>query len=394
MSAQPFHLPPGVSWIDRSEALAEAVPGWAAAGEFALDTEADSYYAYRVKVCLLQVSTREGDWLIDPLAGPDLAPLAELCADPRVLKVLHAGSNDVGLLRKTHGFEFRHVFDTMVAAQVLGLRRPGLAALLQERFGVEQKKSFQTSDWRKRPLSPGQLQYAAADTRFLLPLRDQLEAELAAKDRREEAQEEFDRLRDAEQTERGFDADGWLRYPGALELDPERMQVLRELHALRDRLAERRDRSPHRVVRDDVLVRVARALPRDRAELLRLDRGAALPLERDAADVLDAVARGLAAGPWIRPRRRARTQDGEAPLGERERRVFEALREWRRRRAQARDVEESRVATTGTLRAIAREPELDRDRLARVPGMTPFRVREYGDEIVEVARAVRTASGR
>lgn len=361
----------------------------AAERELAIDTEADSYYVYRVKVCLLQVSSRTHDWLIDPLAGLDLAPLGALCAEPSIRKVLHAASNDVALLRLLPGFAFANLFDTMVAAQVLGLRRPGLAALLQERFGVEQKKTYQTSDWGKRPLSEGQLHYAAADTRYLLPLQDQLKAELEAKGRIEEAEEDFVRLCHSEQTIRGFDPDAWQRAPGAVDLDPQRIQVLRELFVLRDTLASRRDKAPHRIFRDDALVAIARACPGDRAALQPLQRYAGWQLDRDATEVLAAVARGLAQPPWVRERRRARPGDGELPLSEREKRLFEALREWRRARATERDVEESRVATTGTLRNIAREAGgLSREKLALVPGMSPFRVREYGDEILAVVAQV------
>lgn len=358
----------------------------AAGGELAIDTEADSYYAYRVKVCLIQVSSRTEDWLIDPLAGLDLRPFGALCADPSIRKVFHAASNDVALLRQLDGFAFTNLFDTMVAAQVLGLRRPGLAALLLERFGVEQKKTFQTSDWSKRPLTDGQLHYAAADTRYLLRLKDQFEAELRSVGRVDEAAEDFVRLCDAEQTERDFDPDAWQRAPGALALDPRRIQVLRELFVLRDELAQQRDRAPHRVFRDDLLVAVAQLCPADRAALRPLQRSAGWQLERDADGVLAAVARGLAQAPYVRERRRGRAIDGDSPLTEREKRVFEALRDWRRERARLRDVEESRIATTGTLRNIARAAEaLDRDRLADVEGLSPFRLREYGDEILAVA---------
>ena len=391
MNSLPPHLPPGVSWIDTPSALAEAISELGQVRELAIDTEADSYYVYRVKVCLLQVSTRSRDYLIDPLAGLDLAPFGALCADPAIRKVLHAASNDVALLRMTTGFSFANLFDTMIAAQVLGLRRPGLAALLQERFGVEQKKTFQTSDWGKRPLSEGQLHYAAADTRYLLPLSDQLGAELEAKGRREEAAEDFVRLCVSEQTVRTFDPDGWQRAAGALDLDPQRIQVVRELFAMRDRIAARRDRAPHRVFRDEVLVAIARGCPRSRADLLALPGVVAWQIERELDAVLEAVELGLAAPPWVRERRRTRSPDSEAPLSERERRVFEALREWRRERATQRDVEESRIATTGTLRAIARESEFTKERLALLPGMSPFRVREYGDEIVGVAARALSA---
>lgn len=384
MSAQPFHLPPGVSWIDNDDSLAEAIPRWQAAPELAIDTEADSYYCYRVKVCLLQVSTRDHDWLVDPLQGLDLRALRPVCADPAVRKVIHAASNDVALLRHAAALEFVNVFDTMIAAQVLGLRRPGLGALLQERFGVVQEKSLQTSDWRRRPLSREQLEYAAADTRFLLPLHDQLRADLIAKGRLEEAEEDFGRVARAEHTERVLDPDAWKRAPGAFELDPTRVSVLRELYAARDAISAERDTAPHRVLRDEALVAIARELPRNRDELGRMRRSAGPAAMRDADVLLEAVRRGLAAPPW-RPERRKRGDHEEAPMGDRERRVFEALREWRRERARARDVEESRVATTGLLRALAREPALTKERIGAVAGMTPFRVREYGDEIVAVA---------
>jgi ribonuclease D len=382
-----------VSWIDTPTALAEALPSLRQAREIAIDTEADSYYVYKVKVCLLQVSTRERDFLIDPLVGLDLSPLAAICGDREVLKVFHAGANDVALLRARHSFAFVNLFDTMLASQVLGLKRPGLAALLQERFNVEQKKTYQTSDWRKRPLSEGQLAYAAADTRHLLELKDQLERELVARGRREEAEEEFERLRELDHTERVLDPDSFRRAAGAVALDPIGQRVLQELFLLRDRIAAKRDRSPHRVFSDQGLVGLALAQPTRHEELHRIDGLPRWQIEREEAALLETIASARAKGPLPRSPRRPRTQNGDLPLTESERVVFEALRSWRRERAAAREVEESRVATTDTLRQLARERGLTRERLIAVPGMTPFRVREYGDEIVSVVAGARGAAG-
>jgi ribonuclease D len=394
MSVSPLHLPPGVQWIDSARALAEALPDLRQAPDLALDTEADSYYVYRVKVCLLQISTAERDYLIDPLAGVDLAPIAELMADRSIRKVFHAGANDVALLKHHHGFEFANLFDTMIAAQVLGLRRPGLAALLQERFGVEQKKTYQTSDWGKRPLSAGQLEYAAGDTRYLLKLRDQLKEELVAKGRLEEALEDFEKLVDVGHTERVFDPDSFRRAPGADRLDPVALRVLHDLFELRDQIATRRDRSPHRVFPDHALVEVAKRRPRSASGLYQIPGLPRWQVDRDERALLETIARAASAGPVPRERsRRSRGLDGEPPLREEERRVFEALREWRRKRAAERAVEESRVATTGTLRQIARAEALDLERLAALPGMSPFRVREYGGEIVRLVADVRAAKG-
>jgi ribonuclease D len=390
MSVSPLHLPPGVHWIDTAQALAEALPDLRQARDLAIDTEADSYYAYRVKVCLLQISTREHDYLIDPLAGVDLAPLGELAADADVRKVFHAGSNDVALLSHHHGFRFANLFDTMLAAQVLGLRRPGLASLLQERFGVEQKKTYQTSDWSKRPLTEGQLEYAAGDTRYLLELRDQFERELAAKGRADEAREEFEKLAFVQHTEREFDPDSFRRAPGAEHLDGAGLRVLHDLFLLRDQIAAQRDRSPHRVFPDRALVELAHRLPRSPVQLRDVPGLPRWQVERDERTLLGTIASALAAGPLERERRaRPRHVDGEAPLRDDEKRVFEALREWRTRRAAERDVDESRVATSGTLRNIARADGLSLERLAAVPGMSPFRVREYGDEILRVVAGIR-----
>jgi len=389
MSVLPLHLPPGVSWIDRPQALAEALPALRAAGELAIDTEADSYYAYRVKVCLLQVSTREHDYLIDPLAGLELGPIGELCADRRILKVFHAGANDVALLRHRHGFAFEGLFDTMLAAQVLGLRRPGLAALLSERFGVVQSKAFQTSDWSRRPLTAGQAEYAAADTHYLLPLKDQLLAELEAKGRLEEAAEDFERLREVEHAERVLDEDAFRRTPGAAALDAPGLRTLHDLFELRDRIAIRRDRSPHRIFPDHALVELARLRPSRREELASV-RGLPRWLrEREERELLEVIAAARAKGPLPPARRRARHENGELPLGELEREVFEALRGWRRERSAERDVDEARIATTGTLRQIARASGLTRERLLDVPGMSPYRVREYGDDILRVVAEAR-----
>jgi ribonuclease D len=379
-----------VQWIDSARALAEAVSDLRRAPDLALDTEADSYYVYRVKVCLLQISTAERDYLIDPLAGFDLAPLGELTADRSIRKVFHAGANDVALLRHHHGFEFTNLFDTMIAAQVLGLKRPGLASLLQERFGIEQKKTYQTSDWGKRPLSPGQLEYAAGDTRWLLKLRDQLEQELKAKGRLEEAVEDFEKLVGVGHTERVFDPDSFRRAPGADRLDPVGLRVLHDLFELRDQIATRRDRSPHRVFPDHALVEVARRLPRSASGLYQIPGLPRWQVDRDERALLETIARAATAGPVPRVRsQRPRGLEGEPPLREEDRRVFEALREWRRKRAGERDVEESRVATTGTLRQIARAEGLTLERLAALPGMSPFRVREYGEEIVRLVASLR-----
>ena len=137
----------------------------------ALDTEADSLHNYFEKVCLVQLSFGGEHYLIDPLAGLDLNGLSEVLADKPL--ILHGGDYDLRMLRASIGFRpRREVFDTMIAAQLLGLEQIGLAALTERFFAITIGKAGQKSDWSRRPLSENQLRYAVNDTRFLERLAD------------------------------------------------------------------------------------------------------------------------------------------------------------------------------------------------------------------------------
>ncbi|MEM8710133.1 MAG: ribonuclease D, partial [Planctomycetota bacterium] len=152
--------------------------------EIAVDTEADSFYSFRDKVCLIQVTARDRDWLVDPLGGLDLSDLGSILSDPRKTKVFHDAEYDVLILGREYGFQFAGLYDTRVAAAVLGSDAPGLASVLSHRFGVQLDKSQQRSNWAKRPLTAKQIAYARLDTRFLLPLMHEQKEELERQGRR------------------------------------------------------------------------------------------------------------------------------------------------------------------------------------------------------------------
>ena len=164
-----------VCWIrttDELHALVEDLDGCRAIG---LDTEADSLHHYTEKVCLIQLSAYGGGaWLIDPLAVRDLSALAPVLADGAVVKVVHGGDNDITSMRRDFGFSFRTVFDTSIAARLLGDRELGLQALVRNELGVELTKGSQRDDWSKRPLTPKQEAYALADVEHLMALATRL----------------------------------------------------------------------------------------------------------------------------------------------------------------------------------------------------------------------------
>ncbi|HEU5321167.1 MAG TPA: ribonuclease D, partial [Methylomirabilota bacterium] len=173
--------PVPLRWAAQPHALAQAAAAASAAGEVALDTEGDSLHHYPERLALVQLGLPGGEvWLVDPLAVPDLSPLAPVFADPRVRVVLHAGDNDLAHLKRRHALTFAAVFDTAIAARFLGGRALGLDVLLETWLGVTLPPSRQKDDWSVRPLAPAQLEYAAADVRHLFALKSRLAEALEA----------------------------------------------------------------------------------------------------------------------------------------------------------------------------------------------------------------------
>jgi ribonuclease D len=235
----------------------------------ALDTEGNSFHAYRDRVCLIQLSTRDEDWAVDPLAL-DLAPLGPLLADPAVEVVVHAADYDIRGLKRDFGFCFGRLFDTMLAARLLGRRELGLAALVRQAFGVELAKQQQCSNWGRRPLSAAQVAYAYLDTRYLLPLRDLLHEELERAGKLEQARQIFARQSRCQPRARRFDAAEVRHLRGYAELERAARRVARVLFELREALARSCDRPPFKIFGNEVIVALARNPPRSADELKRV----------------------------------------------------------------------------------------------------------------------------
>ena len=259
-----LHLSPPTLVADEA-ALAELTARLRDEPVVAFDTESNSFHVYKERICLLQVSSRAQDWIVDPLAVHP-GPLGEVLCDGRVT-VLHGADYDVRCLRREWGWRLPRLFDTMAAARRLGRTALGLAALVEQQFEVRLSKTFQRADWGRRPLGAELLTYAALDTHYLLPIHQALAAELEAKGLAEEARREFDRIAAVEPRERVFDPEGWRRLKGARELDPAGRQVLRALWIAREERARGDDRPPFKVLGEQQLVEIARRRPVGEAAL-------------------------------------------------------------------------------------------------------------------------------
>ena len=245
--------------------LVEALTGH----EFiAIDTESNSFYAYFEKVCLIQISTLEEDYVIDPFSVGDLSPLKDILKNQGVEKIFHASSNDVLGLKRDFGFEFQNVFDTAVSCKLLGYKHLGLAKIIDQHFGVSlNKKKWQRCDWGKRPLTREQLDYARFDTHFLIPLRHMLAENLIAKDLIDAAKEAFERACQQAFQGKSFHPDAFIQIKGARLLDDLGKKVLKALYRYREEQARHRNRAPFRIISNEALIRIAQQRPKDIKEI-------------------------------------------------------------------------------------------------------------------------------
>ncbi len=367
-------------YIDTPTALAEAVAAWRAAPALAVDTEANSLHSYTERTSLIQVSTRDQDYIVDPIALADLDAFGALLADSGIEKVLHAAENDILALKRDYGFVAHNVFDTMLASRILGLPRVGLGDLIREHFGVSLDKRMQRYDWSTRPLDPAALAYATEDTHYLLELRDRLYRQLMEADRWEEARQEFERLGRAEPVQRVFDPDAFWRVKGAHDIQPRERAVLRELYRFRDEQARELDRPPFKVLADATLIELSRTQPRDTDDLRRLAHLSHYQARKYGAGILAAIKTGQSAPTPHRPRDNDRPDDA---MLER----FEALRAWRKTIAAERGVEPDVLLSNAALWTLARRMPTTVDEIGALDVMTDYKLRSYGNAILAVLRA-------
>jgi ribonuclease D len=242
--------------------LAELLKKIEAADRIALDTEADSLHSYREKLCLLQISVSAAananghdDFIVDPLAGVDLEPLRQVL-EPREI-VLHGADYDLRMLRRGLNFTAHRIFDTLIAARLLGIREFSLAALLKRYFGLELPKGSQKANWAKRPLPARMAEYAINDVRYLLPLVEKLEAELDRLRRGDWLRQSCERAIEQAAVARVRNQDELWRVRGTGSLHGRPAAVLRALWQWREREAEMADRPPFHILQNEKLVNAA-----------------------------------------------------------------------------------------------------------------------------------------
>ncbi len=338
--------------IASAQQLADLIRQVEAADRIALDTEADSLHSYREKLCLLQISVPASanvydcqDLILDPLADLNLQPL-RLALESREI-VFHGADYDLRMLRRGLNFAASRIFDTVIAARLLGIREFSLGALVKRFFGVELHKHSQKANWALRPLPPRMIKYALNDVHYLLVLATKLEEQLEIFRRRDWFRQSCDRAIESAATARERIPDELWRIPGAGALDPHSGAVLRALWQWRETEAEMSDRPPFHVLQNQELLKAAVDFASDRVPDYKQFSGRRRQTFREAAKI------GLQSPQLEWPIMRRRS--GARPTADTLRRA-EKLRARRDKSAEQLDLEASFIASRSALEGIAGDP--------------------------------------
>jgi len=295
-------------YVTDVDSLSELVQQLREAPSVAVDTEFMRERTYYARLCLIQLASDDVAAIVDPLAIGDLSPLRDLMTDPSVVKIFHAGSQDLEIFYRLFGVPTAPVFDSQVAATLAGFpQQVGYGALVKEVMGVALDKGDTYTDWAKRPLSDTQVEYALNDVRYLPEIRRRLLAEMQRDGRIEWLSADFSRLEDAA-TYECDPRELWRRVKRVSSLNRRQLAVAREVTAWREIEAQRRDVPKRWVIGDESIVEIARRAPKTGEELCAI-RGVSDKVGRGAQQgLLSAVAGGLAVAdddlPSLEKRRR------------------------------------------------------------------------------------------
>ena len=369
-------LPPPI-WVASKTALEEMADFLAREPQIAIDTESNSLHAYQEQVCLIQFSTPSQDYLLDTLALHDISILAPLFENPKIEKIFHAAEYDLICLKRDYNFHFTNLFDTMIAARILGYKKVGLGSLLDQKFNVIVNKKYQKADWGKRPLTEEMLSYARLDTHYLIEMREMLQKELEAKEYWELAQEDFE----IETTLAGINDRKplpiWERVGGRNRLDPRQATVLNEVCLTREQLAAKLNRPPFKIIGNKSLIKLAETQPRSQRDL-EIEGFSPRQIHRFAKPFLAAVKRGLSAD-LVKRTPSPRPSDSYMFR-------FDKLRTWRKEKALSIGVESDIVLPRFLMESIAKKAPSNLDELEKVMDKSPWRFGQYGQEILDTAR--------
>lgn len=366
------------TYVDTPALLEEMLADLRRTSALAVDTESNSLHAYQEQVCLIQISTREHDYLVDCLPLSDLNPLGAVFADANTQKVFHAGDYDLTCLKRDYAFQFANVFDTMLAASALGEESLGLAGLLEKYLGVQIDKKYQRADWGKRPIKAEMLRYAQMDSHYLLGLRDSLVPRLEALGRLSIVLEDSAALASQTPAMKNHAEDFW-RVRGINGMKPPALSLLKQLNHLRESLAKNQNLPPFKIMGDAALVEIANTQPHYIEELSLLPSLSAGQVRRYGKELMRVIEQWRKMpGKVSRPRSQG---PDDAVLRRRER-----LGEWRKQEGLKQGLPSNVILPRDLLEKIAQADVEDLEALRCLMLESPSRFEMYGEDIFKLLK--------
>jgi len=378
----------GALVIQDTDSLSRFLSDIAGTDVLAVDTESAGFYKFRAAVNLIQVSTRERAALLDPQAISDFTPLVRFAEMENCEWLFHGGDYDAGVLARELKVRVRKLFDTRIAAEMIGSRELGLSALAERYLGFALDKKLQRCDWSRRPLTPAMIKYGLLDAICLIPIRDEMHAELERLGRLDWAREEFEQLTEkfvnhlrAQPHEKPF---AYL-IKGSSRMAVRQIAILKEVWTLRESIAEKLDRAPFMVLGNQALLDIARQAPRSLTGLSVIKQIGREFIARHGREVQEAVIRGLEAPidgllPPARPRREQTfftSWEGD---------LVRSLRERRNLVADCVNMPAALLTDPDVLSELAKARPIDPEEMKKIPGFRKWQVELLYDEYLPLLK--------
>ena len=360
-------------WVDTASKLEDCCLHLSTQKSIGVDTESNSLFAYREQTCLIQISSVEKDFLIDPLSLADISSLQPIFANPSIEKVFHAAEYDILCMKRDFHFDFISIFDTMLACRILGWKDISLSAQLSSQFGIEIDKHFQKANWGLRPLSDEQKKYATLDSHYLLMLRDRVKEALIKVGLYELALEDFAHMAAIKPPD-PQEKDECANINGKGKLSPDEYSILKALCHYRELQAQRKDVPPFKVMGSSVLLDLAKECPSSLEELAKIEGMSESQIHRYGKEILAVIEKGKKAHAKYPP---SKPKPDAAYLHR-----VELLKQWRKAEASSLAVESDVVLPRELMDTIARENPTSLKFLGLIMKDYPVRFRRSGESIL------------
>lgn len=378
---------PNYEYITEAYARDEAIAKLLQCDCLGVDTEGDSLFSYKERVSLIQISGNGNHYIFDPLLLDTVQHLSVLFENRAILKIFHGSDYDLVSLKRDFQFQIAPIFDTALAARAIGVKQFSLQNLIQTYFQVTLSKKYQKANWKLRPLSKEQLDYATLDTFYLVRLYEILKDQVEKKGRLDQIEEECRLMEEITWSGKPFEPNDYIRTTGARTLTEQGQQILRALIVARDQLARERNYPSFKIISSRYLILMAEKKPLDQAALLALFAKKNIAVVKHCERWLEAIKEGLETDEPLPER----VKNSTPPLTTGQEKLLKSLKTWRNQQAESEGLEPAMVLTGNVLKEIARQKPRRAEEFETIPQMRSWQIKRYGPLLLKKIHGITEA---